>query len=496
MRTKIFLAALAVSISAAAAFAQTTKSARSARRQAQSTETTRTDSTALEDGVNQYGVRVSSFLLRGTAQNRILVLENPAKGYKFWMDNRVQFDGAHYFGLQNGMMGDGGRPVMKGGVMMRRIRMGVKAQVTKNWFGEIDLNFSDGVFEIEDAYLGFRHWGRRTGLPTLELKLGNMKEDFSMEETTTSRYTTFMERPMVVSAFAPGRHVGFQARWQPWTWLRASAGVSWQVVDNAGTRANVEEFNKAGRGMGANFTGKIVWMPWAAAEFYGMHIGYNFSFRNSRKTDDDPDGGRGYEGNYFSSRNATSVNRIKFISTEYYGVKHDLVHGFELGGYWNGFRLNGEFILNRSVMNPSSPNLTVRARAKNFYGYYVQASYLLFGGRQRYDIMQSEFTQPTRGRKWGDIELMVRFDYLTLNSGDIYGGSGQNIGAGIVYHINENVKAMLNYQYSMNDRYANYKGRAVIGLDASGRPTKNPMQAVSNVGVRFHTIQGRVEFDF
>lgn len=446
--------------------------------------------TDLEQGVNQYGVKVSSFLLRPTAQNNILVLENRAKGYKFWMDNRVQMDGAHYFGLKNGMMGDHNKPVMNGGVMMRRVRMAVKAEVGGGWFGEVDLNFSDGVFEIEDSYIGYR------GVKNLELRAGNFKEDFSMEETTTSRYTTFMERAMVVSAFAPGRHIGLQAMWKPVPYFRASGSVSWQTVDNAGTRNNVEELNKAGKGMGANYTGKIVWMPWAEREFRGLHVGYNVSYRSPQKIDDDSDGGRGYGGNYFSTRNATSVNRIKFISTEYYGVKHDLLHGFELAGYIDGFRVAGEFIVNRSVMDASSSALSVNADTKSFYGYYAQASYLLFGGKQRYDTRQSEFTQPTRGRDWGDVELMVRFDYLTLNSRDIFGGSGQNFGAGVVYHINNNVKTMVNWQYSMNDRYANNKGRAIVGLNQAGLPTKNPLQAVSDVGVRFQTLQARIEFDF
>ncbi len=473
---KIFLLTMAATLSVASIFAQTP------------------EGDEQEYGVNQYGVKVPLNELRPTAQNNILVLENREKGYKFWMDNRVQVDGAHYFGLKNGMMDDDGKPVMKGGVMLRRVRMAVKAQVTKNWRGEVDLNFSDGVFELEDAYIEYM------GLKNMEFRAGNFKEDFSMEETTTSRYTTFMERAMVVSTFAPGRHVGFQARWQAKPWLRFSASVSGQLVDNADTRYNVEEFNKAGKAMGANYTGKVVWMPWAEREFQGMHIGYNVSYRNARKTDDDRDGaealGRGYEGNYFSTRNATSVNRIKFISTEFYGVKHDILHGFELAGYWNGLRVAGEFILNRSVMDASSPNLSVSADTKTFYGYYGQVSYLLFGGKQRYDHTQSEFTQPTRGRDWGDIELMVRFDYLNLNSKDIFGGSGQNIGAGVVYHINNNVKAMVNWQYSQNDRYANYKGRAVIGLNEAGQPTKNPLQAVSDIGVRFHTLQTRIEFDF
>jgi len=447
-----------------------------------------------DDAVNQYGVKVNSFPLQASAQNDILVLQNKEKGYKFWMDNRVQFDGATYFNQKNGMLVDG-KPYMPGGVSMRRVRMAVKAEINKNWYGEVDLNFANGVFELEDAYVMF------TGLKGLEFKAGNFKEDFSMDQTTTSRYSTFMERAMVVQMFAPSRHIGMQVNWIQYPWIRASAGVSWQLVDNAETRYNVEEYNKKGMGMGANYTGKIVWMPWGSKEFYGLHIGYNGSYRDSRKTDDNYiDGdkvvGRGYNGNYFSTRNATAINRTKYISCEYYGVKYDYLQGFELAGYKDGMRIQSEWITNHSYMDKNFEGATANDKTKFFWGYYVQGSYLLFGGKQRYDVTQSEFTQPTRGRKWGDIELMARFDYLNLNSEDIKGGSGQNISFGTVFHVNNNVKFMLNYQISQNDKYANNKGKAAIGKDSNGEYTSNPAKAVGDFGARFHVIQARIEIDF
>jgi len=449
--------------------------------------------------VNQYGVNVSSFPLRASAQNNIMVLENVEKGYKFWMDNRVQMDGAYYFNLKNGMLIDG-KPAMAGGVSMRRVRMAAKAQIDKDWYGEVDLNFANGVFELEDAYVLY------TGLKGFEFKAGNFKEDFSMDQTTTSRYSTFMERPMVVQTFAPSRHIGLQVNWLAASWLRASAGVSWQLIDNADTRFNVEEFNKQGKGMDANYTGKIVWMPWGSELYKGLHIGYNASYRGARKTDDDRDGadaiGRGYQGNYFSTRNATAINRIKFLSIEYYGVKHDILQGFELAGYKDGFRFQGEYIMNHSIMDEDYARPTTNMETKFFHGFYVQGSYLLFGGKQRYDVTQSEFTQPSRGRTWGDIELMFRYDFMNLNSeklragSELMGGSGENYALGVVFHVNNNVKMMLNAQYARNDKYAGNKGRAMIGRDEFGEYTALPSKAYSDFGVRFNVIQARIEIDF
>jgi phosphate-selective porin OprO/OprP len=147
-------------------------------------------------------------------------------------------------------------------------------------------------------------------------------------------------------------------------------------------------------------------------------------------------------------------------------------------------------------MDKDYAGATVNDKTKYFYGFYIQGSYLLFGGKQRYDVTQSEFTQPTRGKKWGDIEVMARYDYINLNSKDIFGGSGQNMSFGVVFHANNNVKMMVNYQISENDKYANNKGKAIIGKDPDGVPTSNPKKAKTDMGLGFHTFQARIEIDF
>jgi len=231
-----------------------------------------------------------------------------------------------------------------------------------------------------------------------------------------------------------------------------------------------------------------------------LHIGYNASYRSGEKTDDNLSNGnpagRGYDADMFSSRNTTAVNRLKFLNTgQFPGVKYDFLQGAELGGYKDGFRINGEVITDASVMNKNTAGIP-NYNTKKFWGYYVQAAYLLFGGKQQYDVSQSEFTQPTRGKKWGDIEVMARFDYLNLNSQGIYGGSGQNIALGVVYHINNNVKIMVNYQISQNDKYANGNGKFTVGKDINGNYTTDPKLAASDFGARFNALQTRIELDF
>ena len=180
---------------------------------------------------NQYGVAVDRKELHTEARNNILVMESKDQSYKLWMDNRVQVDGASFWGAKSDFDRIGN------GVSTRRVRFAIKAQITKDWYGEVDMDMADGVFELKDAIIEY------DGLKNVELKMGNFKEDFSMERTTTSRYLQFIERPMVTQALAPSRHLGFQAAYLR-DHFRASIGTFFQEIAGTEEAENVQNNNK------------------------------------------------------------------------------------------------------------------------------------------------------------------------------------------------------------------------------------------------------------
>ena len=97
---------------------------------------------------NQYGVKVDREELHAEQRNNILVFESKSKNYKLWMDNRVQVDGATFFGKNSSDYNPIGN-----GVSIRRARLAIKAQITPDWYGEVDMDMADGVFELKDAII-------------------------------------------------------------------------------------------------------------------------------------------------------------------------------------------------------------------------------------------------------------------------------------------------------------------------------------------------------
>lgn len=439
-----------------------------------------------EDGAqyNQYGVKVETQELISEAQDGILVHRSKDNKFKLWFDMRAQADGAVFFGAPDYADKIGN------GVSIRRARFAVKSQITPSWYGEVDMDMANGVFELKDAII------RYTGVKGLELQAGNFKEYFSVQRNNSSRYLQFMERPMITQALAPSRHLGVNAKYtKDWFW--GSTGVFFQTINNLETRTLVEDANKDyGVDEGISSTTKFVFMPGYDKPDWGLHIAGAFSYRQP-KTDDEYVSAKGVPAVRFSTRNSNSINRKKYIDTdEILNVKHNLLYTGEFAGYWKGLRWEGAYMAN-DVQRIDAPNM-------HLWGWYAQAGWLLCGGRQRYDNNGAKFTRPSRGQKWGDLELCARYEYIDFNnkfaSTDLIFGASQAFAVGLNYYVNDHFKVMINYQFNDNDRYANGKGsKFFVGKDASGKPTKDFTKVVAEngkAGVDYSMLALRLEIDF
>lgn len=423
--------------------------------------TSRAQEEDVKTDVNQYGQTVKVYNVKPEMQDGILVFKNEKANYKFWFDIRVQADGAVFFG------NDDDYDKIGNGMNIRRSRFAVKGQLDKNWYGEIDTDWTSGTPEIKDAIVAF------TGLPNTEIKIGNFKENFSIQRNNSSRYLVFMERPMV-TYLAPSRHLGVNVTYAK-NWLWASGGVFGPELKGAEEQTAMEDNNKDfGRSEGLSYTGKIALRPLYKMNDASLHIGAAVSWREPKLTSTD-----GYAVARYSARNSTSINRKKYLDTDVItGLDHELAYTVELAGHYKGLRYETAYISRAAVLDRSVND----KKAQVADGWYAQASYLLFGGHQNYDSDGGKYTRTTAGRSWGDLELALRYEYCDFNTADYFGGSSEAYAVGLNYYPSKNVKIMLNYQFNNNDRYANGKGKLLVGHDAEGNPTKDYSKVVESKG--------------
>ena len=440
-----------------------------------------------DQAIDQYGNKVDVKELNTTERDGILVFESKDKDYKFWFDSRVQVDFGHYFGAQ-----DFADPIGDG-ASIRRARFAVKTQITRDWYGEVDMELANGSFELKDAIV------RYNGLDKWQFSVGSQKPDFSLSRNTSSRYLEFMERPMVVSAFAPSRHLGVFAKYTN-DLLFASASILFQEIEGQETRDYVESNNKDyGMDEGLSYVAKVVVRP-VNEPNVGIHLGGAVMY-DTPKTSDEMGV---YGGTRFSCRNATNISRKKYVDTDdIKNTKYNLIATAELAGHFNGLRLESAWMSDWTYMDPEK---VVLEKPYHFQGWYVEGGYLLCGGKQSYDTGGAKFNRVRTGKSWGDVELVAKYEYINMNDYEgrttdqaIFGGSAELYGAGLNFYFGKNTKIALNYQYVNNDLYANGKGKLYVGYDAAGNATKDFTKVVDeagDAGVNYHMLLARFQVAF
>ena len=344
---------------------------------AQQTVTERIDSVR----INQYGQQVSWLSLNPEAQEGILNFTSDDGSYRFWMDNRVQLDAAVFSNDVYNPIGNG--------VNIRRARLAFKAILWNNWYAELDLDFAGSAIEMKDMIVGYIFDEQN-----LILRAGQFKESFGMETTTSSRYLTFMERSFI-SKMDASRHLGVQAtHWRDRYLL--IGGVHFNTQGEYEEVEFSQDQNKDfGIDEGYSLTGRAVFRPIIDQDKV-LHLGVAGTYRTPKTHMEVPNTSR------YSTRSHTSINRKKYIDTDdIKDVENEVGLNFELAGAFKNLMFQGEY-KNYSV-NRMNDLETV-----NLDGFYIQAGYLLFGGRYNYNKADGEFTRITRGKDWGDLEIALR----------------------------------------------------------------------------------------
>lgn len=279
---------------------------------------------------------------------------------------------------------------------------------------------------FKDVYLGIR------GLPFGYLKMGHFKEPFSLEQLTSSRFITFMERSLA-DAFVPARNTGFTlsstALNNRMTW---AAGLFRETI---GTGLEQSEG-------GYNLTGRVTALPWYEDKGAKLlHIGAAYSFRNPEDTlayDSKPEA---HLASDFVETSTIAINRANIV-----GLESALICG--------PFSLQGEYMLADLDRKHSSSEPT-------FDGFYVQGSYFLTGEHRKYKTSAGAFdrVKPKENFSYGDgpgaWEVAARYSQIDLSDSGVSGGKLKDITVGLNWYLNPNMRIMWNYVRSDLDNVGN-----------------------------------------
>ena len=278
-------------------------------------------------------------------------------------------------------------------------------------------NFSSGGFK--DVYVGLR-------IPKVgELRVGHMKEPFSLEEQTSSKYTTFMERALP-NLFSPSRNTGIALRSDA-----ADLRIHWSVGFFRDTDGFGEGFSSSSDYRGtARFTASPVYLDDGDRVF---HIGtsYSHQWEDSKRYRARPE-------NNFAPR---------IVDTSRFSADHVNLLGIELAGLFGSLHFQSEAIWNWT--KPDGQNLP---GWQEYWGAYGEVGYFLTGEVRPYSRRFGEFGRvspkqnfnPKEGG-WGAWQVALRYSHVDLNGDEIKGGKLSDVTAGINWHLFPNFRVMVNY---------------------------------------------------
>ncbi|PCI50111.1 MAG: hypothetical protein COB49_03995 [Alphaproteobacteria bacterium] len=298
----------------------------------------------------------------------------------------------------------------------RTARLGVEGVLFRDIQYKFEVDFSGNDVTVKDAYL---QWN----LKTVSLLVGQFKVPASLEEQTSSRYITFMERGAFTDAFGLSRNIGIALGY---------------AQDDITFKAGIFQ---GGNGSDAHEEGRT----YAARITYGpklgdvrIHVGASWFTRENDEGDDII---------RYRQRPFAHLAANRYVNTGSFAADKDTFFGLELAGIMGPFSAQAEYSWIKADALDSS------AGDASFSGGYVDLSYFITGESRGYKkgaMDRVKVKNPVNEGGMGAWQVAARYDTIDLNDEEalIMGGKQDTIVLGVNWHLNNYTRFMANYSHS------------------------------------------------
>jgi phosphate-selective porin OprO/OprP len=310
------------------------------------------------------------------------------------------------------------------GSEVRRARLGAEGSIPGGFGYKIEVDFANNDVEITDAFLSYK------ASKTLGLTLGQHNNFQSLEELTSSRFLSFMERAAFTDAFNFERRIGLSATWSGGDFI-AQSGV---FTDNIEDLADAQDSVGLGDENDAvSFDGRIVYAPNLGGT--RLHLGASAHWR------DNGDTAAAGPATRYRQRPFVHTSNSRFLATPGLRVGTETSYGIEAALVRGPFHAVAEaHWLDADTLTPGlSPS---------FFGGYAEVGLFLTGESRGYKGGRWDRTKvrrPVGGGGAGAFQINLRYDHLDLDDGTIAGGRQRGYEASLVWIAQDHVRFLLNY---------------------------------------------------
>ena len=300
------------------------------------------------------------------------------------------------------------------GVETRRARIRVFGNLAENVAYKMEYDWAGGTASLKDAYLKFKTESVGNVL------VGHQYEMMGLEQQTSSRFITFIERSSLTDAFMPERNAGISL----WNSNDSFTGsVGWFRDTNSQGKSGDES---------TSFTGRIVYRPWIEDNGQRLlHLGLSASQRNTEGGVD------------FDSRPDNHLI-AKFVDTGAIAADDATLIAFEAAiqeGPFHG-------MLEYAQANTSTPS----GSDPSFSGWSVQAGWFLTGesrgyktGNAVFDRVKPKQNALDKDGGMGAWEIAARISNLDLTEAAAVTDELDTMTFGVNWYVNPNTRFLLDF---------------------------------------------------
>lgn len=347
-----------------------------------------------------------------------LSVESSDGANSFNLDGRLQFDTMYFDGVySNSVDGEGSSDTT-----IRRSRLGVNGVLDRDWTFEIIFDVKDDKKQasIDTAEFSYR------GFDFADITCGRFKRPFFLEEITTSKWVTTVERSLI-SDITINNTAQFGGMLSNKLESDGLGVLTWAIamVDD-----QIEDGTKDDQ---YGYYGRVTWAP-VAEKTSVLHFGLAYGDRNL------PDN---YPVTLTSGLAVSAADTQTLLEVEADG---DSQVGAEAAWLAGPLSLQAEYVVRTIDAADGSVDAS---------GYYAQVTYTLTGESRTYKTYPAKFDKlvPANG-KYGAIELVAKYDSIEVEQPGAASAEAELWTLGVNWYLTRYLHLKLNYLDATTDNVA------------------------------------------
>lgn len=371
-------------------------------------------------------------------------LEDKEEGWSFKPRGRIQYDVGYSNNPNDAIVTHN----LGFNARARRIRLGAEGTIPGGLGYKCEMDFANASVGFGDCIITYTPKNA-----PINIAIGNQETNNGLEQMTSSRFSSFMERAAFDDAFIDTRRIGINLGY-------VNASNDFRINGGLWAAHSIDNSLDQNGWIGAMRT---VYSPLMSGN--QLHFGANFQYR--KFSDNDNINGNSNNGTSNSSnttpqgapsnnqlaqyqaRPFTQLTSIRFVNTGTYAAKSDYIIGLEAAGIFKSFHVaaEGQYLHSNAysagdtiTFNPATDDPVdqldqfasptwVPDGNPSYWGGYIEAGYFITGETRGYKNGlwdRTKVLKPFSKGGMGAFQVIGRVDYLDLQNNKLKNGCTNN----------------------------------------------------------------------